>query len=669
MHRNSFRLARYWNAWRALRPPSFVPGGPIPDFGWGAIAKNTAIRKGAFSWNALWAVTQRAGMLLGALIHICIDYDRQLFLESRAQDAQRAASQKDWRGLYGIVRSLGGLGSSSAPHPVRRVDGTLTTSEQERQERWQEHFHNVFNGNIVTMDQLRALPHAAPLPPSWKMHVEDTKDAWRHLGRNKGVGKDGLPAEFLQATAEVTAPIVTDIYNEVIVHERWPVRWTGGRLQDIFKNKGHRDQCDDSRGIILEDHMAKGIKQHLSYDVAPCYQLHMPDSQHGAVCGRSTDFATHLVREALAYATIAKLSIFILFIDLVKAFDRIIREITLGWPAGVNDARTYLRSLGLSAAQAEWIAAFVSVHGCLFEQWGVDPKVTRLLKNMHVQSWFSYGDLDNAVATRVGGRQGCKFGATLFNSTFSVALIMIRDVLMAANVTARLHCDHAAPWTSAAPSSCSPTEDVLDAAFVDDTVLILIAASPKLLDLAIDILLTNVQEFYTALNLEINWAPGKTEAMLQYRGKGAAARMNARRPVAGAKPVITVPVNGMQLQIVDLYKHLGGEITVSGSLMPLATSRRKRALAAYAPLAMKVFGSPHLTLDLKQWMFQTLVLSRLLFNLHVVVPSRRMLTILNDVYLRGHRRMHDTCRFGPGGESDRTFRERTERASPTWDAS
>ena len=83
------------------------------------------------------------------------------------------------------------------------------------------------------------------------------------------MGKDGLPAEFLQATAEVPVPIVADIYNQVIVHERWPARWSGGRLQDIFKNKGHPDQCDGSRGIILEDHMAKGIKQHLSYKVAP----------------------------------------------------------------------------------------------------------------------------------------------------------------------------------------------------------------------------------------------------------------------------------------------------------------------------------------------------------------------------------------------------------------
>ena len=81
-----------------------------------------------------------------------------------------------------------------------------------------------------------------------------------------------------------------------------------------------------------------------------------------------------------------RLCIFVLFIDLVKSFDRVIREITLGWPAEATDSRAYLLSLGLSDDQAEWIATFVSQHVCLFEQWGVDPKVVRLLKNMHVQS-------------------------------------------------------------------------------------------------------------------------------------------------------------------------------------------------------------------------------------------------------------------------------------------
>ena len=100
----------------------------------------------------------------------------------------------------------------------------------------------------------------------------------------------------------------------------------------------------------------------------------MPDCQHGAVGGRSTDFATHLVREVISYAASAKLCLFILFIDLVKAFDRVIREITLVWPAEATDPRAYLKSLGLHDDQAEWIATFVSQHGCLFEQWGETPR-------------------------------------------------------------------------------------------------------------------------------------------------------------------------------------------------------------------------------------------------------------------------------------------------------
>ncbi|CAK0908178.1 unnamed protein product, partial [Prorocentrum cordatum] len=253
--------------------------------------------------------------------------------------------------------------------------------------------------------------------------VQGTINAWTRLGRNKGVGPDGLPAEFLVAAAPVMAPFATELYNDVIKYERWPVSWTGGRMQDIFKNKGDRAVCDDSRGIILEDHLAKGLKQHLAQSVMPAYTAHQPPAQHGAVHGRSTDFATHFVREALEYAASARLCIFVLFMDLVKAFDRIVREVTLGWPAGADDPRAYLASLGLQPRQADWIATFVAVHGCLLEEWGVPRKVVRLLKNMHAQSWFSYGDVDEAVATREAG------------------------------IVLSLASDSLPPWTQAAPSA------------------------------------------------------------------------------------------------------------------------------------------------------------------------------------------------------------------------
>ena len=239
------------------------------------------------------------------------------------------------------------------------------------------------------------------------------------------------------------------------------------------------------------------------------------------------------------------------------------------------------------------------------EQWGVDPKTVRLLRNMRAASWFSYGGVDEAVSTRVGGRQGCKFGACIFNSTFSVALIMVHDTLARAGVAMQLPSDAACPWTLAAPPADAPAVDVLEKAFVDDTALMLVARTPELLDCAINVLLTTVQSFYRALNLETNWGEGKTEAFLVYRGQGAACRMRAWRPTPGAKPSISVPNSDSILNIVSSYRHLGGEIAVSGSLVPLAMSRRRRALAAYAPLAMKVFGSANISLDLNLCMFQT----------------------------------------------------------------
>jgi hypothetical protein len=62
-------------------------------------------------------------------------------------------------------------------------------------------------------------------------------------------------------------------------------------------------------------------------------------------------------------------------------------------------------------------------------------------------------------------------------------------------------------------------------------------------------------------------------------------------------------------------------------------------------------------------LFQALVLSRLLYCTHVVVPTRRFLTTLNDVYMRGNRRIHDAVRAGPGVETDLQFRQRTRTPS------
>ena len=55
------------------------------------------------------------------------------------------------------------------------------------------------------------------------------------------------------------------------------------------------------------------------------------------------------------------------------------------------------------------------------------------------------------------------------------------------------------------------------------------ATSPSQLDQRIDIVLEELVDVFGSRALKINWAPGKSAAMLKYRGKRAHAHVNARR--------------------------------------------------------------------------------------------------------------------------------------------
>eukprot|EP00973_Karenia_brevis_P000115 15107-Karenia_brevis.AAC.1 len=78
--------------------------------------------------------------------------------------------------------------------------------------------------------------------------------------------------------------------------------------------------------------MAKATTSVLDTYVDPYYYAGIPKEQCGAAAGRGTDLATHVIRSAIDYASLQGLAISILFIDLTKAFDYLVREIALGWP-------------------------------------------------------------------------------------------------------------------------------------------------------------------------------------------------------------------------------------------------------------------------------------------------------------------------------------------------
>ena len=110
---------------------------------------------------------------------------------------------------------------------------------------------------------------------------------------------------------------------------------------------------------------------------------------------------------------------------------------------------------------------------------------------------------------------------------------------------------------------------------------------------------------------------------------------------------------------------MGGIIGVDANVVPDARAKMRNAMAAYGPLAMKIFGSPRIAADLKFRFLWALVMTRLMFNIHIVVPTPKYIAIINGVYMRGLRRIRNMCRYGHAA-TDLAVRQSLKMPSIDW---
>ena len=334
-----------------------------------------------------------------------------------------------------------------------------------------------------------------------------------------------------------------------------------------------------------------------------------------------------------------------MWIWLRKAFDRVIRQLVVGWgavPAG--ERLSLLLGLGVSRGAAEWITAYLDERGHLFQQWGVDPSTTDMIRTLQEKAWFRVRGGQRRITSRTGGRQGCCMGSVIFNSAYSVAIDVLRWRLAQAGLTLRVHVPHDAFWAPSAPDEeCT---DAVDVTFVDDECVVLVASSPSKLRAAVDILLDTILSVFGASHLQISWEPGKTEGIVRFRGPGAVAAREACRLPDGSLGISLAPVGCDEtLHLVDSYKHLGTYVDHYGMHVTNVLTRVRSALSAYAPLSFKLYGSPLISVRHRLHFFRTLVVNRLTHNLHISTLTSRGLKRVNAVYMRGLRRIHGDARF------------------------
>ena len=250
--------------------------------------------------------------------------DKKDYIEKLADEAEEAAGRNDLKTLYKINKQLNN-GFKNSDVPVKNKKGMVIEKEAEKLQRWKEHFESVLNRPDP--------PHLADIqpadtdldictdPPS----LEEVTAAIKAMKSGKAPGADGVTAEMLKADVNVTAPIVTEIFKQIWEEGQIPEAWKTGLIFKLPK-KGDLGDCNNWRGITLLSLTSKVFSRIVLSRLTAVLEKDLRPQQAGFRPGRSCSDHIFTLRQILEQSKEWNTPLYIIFIDLEKAFDSIHQE-------------------------------------------------------------------------------------------------------------------------------------------------------------------------------------------------------------------------------------------------------------------------------------------------------------------------------------------------------
>ena len=484
------------------------------------------------------------------------------------QNCNKGPNRAAWTAINSLKKGNSSIRKCSNTN-LKKRDKTLCKSPQENAQTFKEHFENIYQKqlpyDVTVLDDIPNSPiftNAAAIPSP-----NETKEAIKKLN-SSAAGLSQIRSDVWKCLAN--DPATLQIIHDFIVHiwtsEAPPQEWNTGLLK-ILPKKGDLHDTNNYRGIMLLETAYKIMANILRSRLTPIAESIDQESQCGFRPGRSTIDAIFSLKISLMKRKEHGLDTYILFLDLVKAFDKVPREML--WK--------------------------------VLHKFGVPPKLINLLGALHtnVQVQFESHGVSESFQSKVGVKQGDILGPILFNFYIAAILISWRSTSSTTPCSFQTNQD----FLINGRNHLSTGDPLLfrDSAFADDTAVAFINRSET--DSGTNEIISHFLKFGMTVHTGNTTKISKSEIV--------------HFPANPSIPVIQNPVicpNNTSIPFSTKFPYLGSTLASDLTDSKEIENRIEKAGNTYNALRKPIFNNLHINMHSKSKIYKAIVVPTLIYG-------------------------------------------------------
>ena len=201
-------------------------------------------------------------------------------------------------------------------------NGKTISGDENIKKRWKAYMEKLLNeenewDEIIDVDKVEG--------PQQEISKEEVEKAIANMRNGKAAGPSGVVSDMVKAGGKTMVESFTDLCNGIIKEGKIPDDWTRSTIKMLSKGKGDPMSCGSYRGIKLLEHGLKIFERIMEKRIRNI--VYIDKSQFGFMPGRGTTDAIFVVRQVQEGYLGKSKRLYLAFVDLEKAFDRVPRKV------------------------------------------------------------------------------------------------------------------------------------------------------------------------------------------------------------------------------------------------------------------------------------------------------------------------------------------------------